>query len=98
METNEPDVSRLEGLEGPTGRRRWSVEAKAAIVAESFLPGDLEAQIEAFVGRYNHRRCHESLKNLTPADVYARRGQTIRLEREKTKRATMKQRRWLWRR
>ena len=39
LETNEPGVSRLEVLEGPTGRRRWSVEAKAAIVAESFLPG-----------------------------------------------------------
>lgn len=39
LETNEPGVARLEVLEGPTGRRRWSVEAKAAIVAESFLPG-----------------------------------------------------------
>ena len=39
LETNEPGLSRLEVLEGPTGRRRWSVEAKAAIVAESFLPG-----------------------------------------------------------
>jgi len=39
LETNEPGVSRLEVLEGPSGRRRWSVEAKAAIVAESFLPG-----------------------------------------------------------
>ena len=39
LETNAPGVSRLEVLEGPTGRRRWSVEAKAAIVAESFLPG-----------------------------------------------------------
>jgi len=39
LETNEPGVSRLEVLEGPTGRRRWSDEAKAAIVAESFLPG-----------------------------------------------------------
>jgi len=39
LETSEPGVSRLEVLEGPTGRRRWSDEAKAAIVAESFLPG-----------------------------------------------------------
>ncbi len=29
--------------------------------------GDLEAQIEAFVEYYNHRRYHESLKNITPA-------------------------------
>ena len=39
LETNARGLSRLEVLEGPTGRRRWSVEAKAAIVAESFLPG-----------------------------------------------------------
>jgi transposase InsO family protein len=28
-----------------------------------FLPGDLEAQIEAFVADYNHRRYHESIDN-----------------------------------
>jgi hypothetical protein len=28
------------------------------------------AQIDDFVGHYNHRRYHESLGNLTPADVY----------------------------
>ncbi|MCF1464953.1 transposase, partial [Agrobacterium vitis] len=31
----------------------------------------------AFVEHYNHRRYHESLDNLTPADVYSGRGQTI---------------------
>ncbi|PNU04054.1 hypothetical protein A8V01_05460 [Novosphingobium guangzhouense] len=30
-----------------------------------FLPGDLEAQIEAFVEHYNHQRYHESLNNVT---------------------------------
>jgi putative transposase len=34
-----------------------------------YLPGDLEARIDAFVDHYNHRRYHESLDNLTPADV-----------------------------
>jgi transposase InsO family protein len=57
------------------------------------LPGDLEAQIEAFVEQYNHRRCHESLRNLTPADVYFGRGQTILLKRERIKRQTIQQRR-----
>jgi putative transposase len=35
------------------------------------------------IRRYNHLRYHESLKNLTPADVYFGRGQTILLKRRK---------------
>ncbi|MEL6828055.1 MAG: integrase core domain-containing protein, partial [Pseudomonadota bacterium] len=73
---------------------RWHQTLKNRILLENyFLPGDLENQVAAFVGHYNHQRYHESLKNLTPADVYTGRGQTILLEREKTKRRTMKQRR-----
>jgi len=59
------------------------------------LPGDLEAQIEAFVVDYNHCRYHESIDNLTPADVYFGRGQTILLHRERIKRQTTTQRRLL---
>ena len=40
----------------------------------------LEAQLGAFVEYDNHRRYHERLNNLTPADVYFGRGQTILLE------------------
>lgn len=58
-----------------------------------FLPSDLEAQIATFVGHYNHQRYHESLNNVTLADVYTGRGHTILLEREKAKRRTMKLRR-----
>ena len=32
-------VSRIEVLDGPTGRRRWPDEVKARIVAESLAPG-----------------------------------------------------------
>ena len=60
---------------------------------ELLLPGDLKAQIEAFVADYNHRRYHESINNLTPADVYFGRGQTILLQRERIKRQTIAQRR-----
>ena len=42
-----------------------------------FMPGDLETQIEAFVDHYNHQRDHESLSNVTPADVYFGRHKAI---------------------
>ena len=60
---------------------------------ELYLPGDLEAQVARFIEHYNHRRYQESLQNLTPADVYFGRGQTILLERERIKRDTIKLRR-----
>jgi len=47
----------------------------------------------AFVEHYNHARSYESLGNLTPADVYLGRGQTILTERERIKRQTIHQRR-----
>jgi transposase InsO family protein len=73
---------------------RWHQTLKNRILLENyFMPGDLEAQIAAFVERYNHRRYHESLDNLTPADVYFGRGQTILLQRERIKRDTINQRR-----
>src|SRR5215207_4314988 len=73
---------------------RWHQTLKNRILLENYyLPGDLQAQIEAFVADYNHRRYHESLGNLTPADVYSGRGQTILLERERIKRQTILQRR-----
>ena len=73
---------------------RWHQTLKNRILLENYyLPGDLKAQIEAFIDHYNHRRCHESLRNLTPADVYFGRGQTILLDRERIKRQTIQQRR-----
>ena len=74
---------------------RWHQTLKNRILLENYyLPGDLEAQIDVFVAYYNHRRCHESIDNLTPADVYFGRGQTILLERERIKRKTIQNRRF----
>ena len=73
---------------------RWHQTLKNRILLENyFLPGDLKAQIGRFVSYYNHHRYHESLSNLTPADVYFGRGETILLERERIKRKTINQRR-----
>src|SRR5215831_5199746 len=73
---------------------RWHQTLKNRILLENYyLPGDLEAKIGDFVAHYNHLRYHESIANLTPADVYFRRGQTILLERERIKRQTIQNRR-----
>jgi transposase InsO family protein len=75
---------------------RWHQTLKNRILLENYyLPGELEAQIKAFVEHYNHQRYHESLNNLTPADVYFGRSQAILLERERIKRQTIQQRRLL---
>ena len=39
------------------------------VLENYYLPGQLEARIEAFVAHYNHLRYHESIDNLPPADV-----------------------------
>jgi len=73
---------------------RWHQTLKNRILLENYyLPGDLEANIERFVDHYNHRRYHESLSNLTPADVYFGRGKTILMDRERIKRTTIQNRR-----
>ena len=75
---------------------RWHQTLKNRILLENYyLPGDLKAEIDAFVAHYNHLRYHESLGNLTPADVYFGRGQTILMERERIKRQTIANRRLL---
>ena len=73
---------------------RWHQTLKSRILLDNYyLPGDLERQIDAFVAHYNHVRYHESLDNLTPADVYFGRAETILAERLHIKRATIANRR-----
>jgi RNA-directed DNA polymerase len=69
---------------------RWHQTLKNQILLENYhLPGDLEAQIEAFVSDCNNLRYHEGI------DVYFRRGLTILIERERIKRQTIANRRLL---
>ena len=73
---------------------RWHQTLKNRILLDNyFFPADLRAQIEAFVDHYNHQRYHESINNLTPADVYFGRGQSILQRRERIKSKTIETRR-----
>ena len=73
---------------------RWHQTMKNRILLENYyLPGNLEQQISAFVDHYNNHRYHESLNNVTPADVYFGRDKDILREREKIKKQTIQYRR-----
>jgi transposase InsO family protein len=58
-----------------------------------FLPGHLETEIASFVNYYNHQRYHESLNNLTPADVYFGRAKEVLTKRDQIKKQTLQRRR-----
>jgi len=58
-----------------------------------YTPWELERAIARFVEHYNHRRVHESLCNVTPADMYAGWQQAILCRRERIKRETLERRR-----
>ncbi len=73
---------------------RWHQTMKNRVLLDNYyLPGDLERQIGAFAEYYNNQRYHESLNNVTPADVYFGRDKAIPCERERIKKQTIRQRR-----
>jgi transposase InsO family protein len=57
-----------------------------------YSPEELQAALEVFVNRYNNKRYHESLKNLTPADVYFGRADEVLKIRQQIKSETLKRR------
>jgi len=75
---------------------RWHQTLKNRILLENYhLPGALEEAVATFIENYNHHRYHESLGNLTPADVYLGRADTILTRRKEIKDKTIRQRRLL---
>ncbi|MCP4294275.1 MAG: transposase family protein, partial [Proteobacteria bacterium] len=73
---------------------RYHRSMKNVVKLENYyLPGDLINRLEQFVTYYNNHRYHESLQNLTPADVYFGRDRQILKQRELTKIKTMRKRR-----
>ena len=61
-----------------------------------YCPEELVEALTAFVTYYNNECYHESLDNVTPADVYWGRKDQILRRREKTKILNMKMRRVLY--
>ena len=58
-------------------------KARTAHEALQYSPLALERALARFVEDYNHRRLHESLDNVTPADVYHWRRPAILARRER---------------
>jgi len=56
------------------------------------MPSELKEAIVAFVEYYNHRRYHEALGNVTPADVYYGRREQILARRKEAKQKTLQAR------
>ncbi len=54
-----------------------------------YRPWELDRAIGRFVEHYNHRRLHEALQNVTPADMYEGRQATILDRRAPIKRETL---------
>ena len=73
---------------------RWHRSMKNVVKLENYYsPWELERAIGRFVRYYNDRRYHESLGNITPADMYEGRQHEILTRREKIKQRTLDRRR-----
>ena len=57
-----------------------------------YLPWELEKVISEWVDYYNNRRLHESLDNITPADMYNGKKEDILTQRQITKQKTLTER------
>ena len=72
---------------------RYHRSMKNVVKLETYYsPWELERAVARFVDDYNHRRLHEALDNVTPADVYEGRRPAILARREQIKRRTLAQR------
>ena len=79
-----------------SGCNRANVVHKPRLLSDngsSYISGDLENQISAFVDHYNNQRYHESIGNVTPADAYFGRHTAIIEKRKRTKKLTTQNRR-----
>ena len=98
------DYLRQHGLEHTRGAayhpmtqgkiERYHRSMKNVVKLENYYyPWDLEQSIGQFVEHYNDHRYHESLNNVTPADVFFGRDQQILSRRQQIKQRTLARRR-----
>ena len=72
---------------------RYHRSMKNVVKLEKYYsPWELERAIARFVDDYNHRRLHEALDNVTPADAYEGRRPAILARRAQIKQRTLAQR------
>jgi putative transposase len=77
---------------------RYHCSMKSIILLEHYCsPEELRERIGAFVDYYSNQRYHESLNNVTPADVYLGRDREILARRKQIKERTLKLKRKLYR-
>jgi len=77
---------------GKLERYHRTVKGQVSLVVHE-TPSALERTLGAFVDYYNHRRYHEGLGNVTPADVYEGRREEILKRRKEVKQRTLAARR-----
>jgi len=75
---------------------RYNRSLKNHIKLENYYcPEELERAVEKFVHHYNYHRYHESISNLTPAQVYYNKAAQVLEKRKRTKARTLKRRKKL---
>jgi len=76
---------------GKLERFHETLKARVNLLVYS-SPEELRRAIAEFIEFYNHRRYHEGIGNVAPADVYYGRRETILKRREEQKRVTLDER------
>lgn len=73
---------------------RWHRSMKNVVKLQNYYsPSELEKAIAEFVEYYNNEHYHESIDNLTPADVYSGKSKEVLTKREQIKQNTLAGRR-----